>query len=191
MADKEKTTVIGQRTRVAGNIEGDEDLVVKGRVEGTIRLTETLRVEEGGIVQADVHVKSCIVSGVVVGDVTATESVHLTETCRMVGDIQSPRIVIVAGAAFRGKVDMGDMETERMSTRSSSKIPVVDRSGAKAPATPMPAKEDAPAKTVMVARPQTPTRPTTQGAVAPRIATARQPPPAPPALSGKRNIRKK
>ena len=103
----EKPTEIGANTRIHGDLEGEEDLIVHGRVEGSIRLTKALRVEKNGIVVANVNVKDCIVSGVVVGDVTASDSVNIADGGRMVGDINAPRVIIVAGAAFRGRVDMG------------------------------------------------------------------------------------
>jgi cytoskeletal protein CcmA (bactofilin family) len=181
MADK--TTVIGERTKVNGNLEGDEDLVVKGRVEGAVRLTKTLHVESGGAVVANVNVKDCVISGVVVGDVSATDSVHITDGGRMVGDINAPRVIIVAGAAFRGRVDMGDLDSERAARPRARAAPVevVDKTDGvqKAP----------------VARPTTMTR-ATAPAVAPRIASAAAggkalAPPAPPVPGGKKTIKKK
>src|ERR1041385_7138132 len=120
MAEREgKQTIIGQRSKVAGSLQGDEDLLVKGRVEGNIRLTKTLHVEAGGIVVADVNVKDCVVAGVVVGDITASDRVHIVDGGKMVGDINAPRVIIVAGAAFRGRVDMGDLESERPARKSA------------------------------------------------------------------------
>src|SRR5206468_3790975 len=98
-----------------GVVEADietQTITISGQVTGNIRLTKTLRVEAGGIVVADVNVKDCVVAGVVVGDVTASDSVHINDGGRMVGDINAPRVIIVAGASFRGRVDMGDMESE-------------------------------------------------------------------------------
>ena len=61
------------------------------------------------MVKANVAVKNAIVSGVVVGNINATESVELTQEGRMVGDIRAPRVIIVDGASFRGRVDMGEL----------------------------------------------------------------------------------
>jgi cytoskeletal protein CcmA (bactofilin family) len=187
----EKTTVIGERSKVSGNLEGDEDLLVKGRVEGTIRLTKTLHVEKNGIVVADVDVKDCVVSGVVVGDVTASDSVHITEGGRMVGDIKAPRVIIVAGAAFRGRVDMGDLdaESERRPARVRTEKPTLSRAEKAAAAGGDGASRPSP-------RPMALPRPASMAApVAPRIATAsgtKPPaPPAPPLPGGKRQIKKK
>ncbi|MFT3842971.1 MAG: polymer-forming cytoskeletal protein [Myxococcaceae bacterium] len=101
-------TVIGPSILISGKLSGDEDLTVRGRVEGELSLSRTLIVEPSGIVKANVAVKNAIVSGVVVGNINATESVELTQEGRMVGDIRSPRVIIVDGASFRGRVDMGN-----------------------------------------------------------------------------------
>jgi cytoskeletal protein CcmA (bactofilin family) len=88
MADKE--TVIGVETQVSGEIRGSEDLIVKGRVDGKIQLSHALVVEKGAIVQADVDVKSVDISGTLVGNIVAAESVRLQASARVVGDL-APR----------------------------------------------------------------------------------------------------
>lgn len=112
MADN-ASTIVGPSILINGNLQGDEDLTVLGRVEGNISLTRTLHVEESGIVKADIQVRNAVVSGVVVGNITATDSVEITDAGRMVGDIKAPRVIIVDGARFRGAVDMGDLDAPR------------------------------------------------------------------------------
>jgi len=111
----ESTTVIGERTTINGNLEGDEDLVVHGRVEGGISLKHTLTIEPTGVVVAEVQVRNAVVSGVMAGNITAEDAVHITAQGRMIGDIRAPRVIIVDGASFRGSVDMGDLDMPRSS----------------------------------------------------------------------------
>ena len=106
-------TVIGPSILISGKLTGDEDLTVRGRVEGELSLNRTLIVESSGVVKANVTVKNAVVSGVVVGNIQASESVELTHEGRMVGDIRSPRVIIVDGASFRGRVDMGELPPGR------------------------------------------------------------------------------
>jgi cytoskeletal protein CcmA (bactofilin family) len=108
----EATTIIGESILINGNLNGDEDLTVRGRVEGTVTLTKTLVVEPTGVVKAEVQVKNLVISGAVVGNVTATESVEITKEGRMVGDIAAPRVIIVDGATFRGRIDMGEVDVD-------------------------------------------------------------------------------
>jgi len=120
-------TVIGESILISGNLEGDEDLTIRGRVEGSVRLNRTLIVEASGIVKADVTVKDAIISGVVVGNVNASDSVQITAEGRMVGDLSAPRVIIVDGASFRGRVDMGDLDGSRPAgekVAGKTKLPV-------------------------------------------------------------------
>jgi len=111
MADT--STIVGQTMLIKGNLEGDEDLTVQGRIEGSLSLTKTLIIEPNGVVKADVSVANAVISGVMVGNLTASDSLEITDTGRMVGDIRAPRVIIVEGASVRGKVDMGDLEMPR------------------------------------------------------------------------------
>ncbi len=123
----EGTTIIGESILINGNLNGDEDLTVRGRVEGTVTLTKTLIVEPTGVVKAEVQVKSLVISGAVVGNVTATESVEITKDGRMVGDIAAPRVIIVDGASFRGRIDMGEVnvDAERPALARASSRPAL------------------------------------------------------------------
>src|SRR2546423_10540567 len=152
-------TVIGESILISGKLTGDEDLTVRGRVEGELTLTRTLIVETSGIVKANVAVKNAIVSGVVVGNINATESVELTREGRMVGDIRAPRVIIVDGASFRGRIDMGEVEPGRQ-LESRPARPVVRPAvrPAAAPARPAPVAAARP-----VGKPQPPPPPPPKG----------------------------
>ncbi len=172
------STVIGPSILISGKLTGDEDLTVRGRVEGEVSLTKTLIVEPSGIVKANVAVKNAIVSGVVVGNITATESVELTKEGRMVGDIRSPRVIIVDGASFRGRVDMGNAEPRAASDRPTTQRPLVRPTVRPAVAPPRPiAKPVAPPP----ARTSTTTTSTpARSNVAPPARAESKPPPPPP-----------
>ena len=75
------------------------------------------------MVKAEVQVKSCIISGALVGNVTATESIEITKEGRMVGDISAPRVVIVDGAGFRGRIDTGEVDVEEGAERPRWRAP--------------------------------------------------------------------
>ena len=154
MADKE--TVIGVETRISGEIRGGEDLVVKGRVDGKIQLTHVLTVDKGAIVQADVDVKSLDVSGTLVGNIVASESVRLHASARVVGDLASPRVVMEAGAAYRGRVDMGDIEAARAAVASRAVARPAASSSEAARVRPAPPRVASPPRTGAIAAKATP-----------------------------------
>src|SRR5258707_11388946 len=123
------STVIGESIVINGKLTGDEDLTVRGRLEGELSLTKTLIVEASGVVKANVEVKNAVVSGAVVGNIDAGESVELTKEGRMIGDIRSPRVILVDGASLRGRIDMGEVKGERSEkgARPARAVPVPAR----------------------------------------------------------------
>ena len=172
MATTDGTTIIGESILISGSLAGDEDLTVRGRVEGTLTLTRTLVVEPTGMVKAEVQVKNCIIAGVVVGNVTATESVEITKEGRMVGDIAAPRVIIVDGASFRGRIDMGEVDVgveRRPAAQARPAAPArpVARPAVLARPAPRPAAEPKKLeeKPVAAARPAVPPAPVAMGAV--------------------------
>jgi cytoskeletal protein CcmA (bactofilin family) len=107
MADfKDKCTIIGPTVAIRGKVKADEDLVIRGRIDASISSTKLVHVDKDGVVKANVEAESVLISGVVVGDITATARVELMGTARVVGDIASPLLVINDGARLRGKIDM-------------------------------------------------------------------------------------
>ena len=183
MAISEGSTIIGESILISGNLNGDEDLTVRGRVEGTLTLTKTLVVETTGVVKAEVQVKNCIISGAVVGNVTASESVEITKEGRMVGDIAAPRVIIVDGATFRGRIDMGEVEIEgerpalaRASSRAALRPPPAGRLPAAASASRNETEEKpAPAdKAPALLKPPAPPIPVAMGAVKRKVIVRRK-----------------
>jgi cytoskeletal protein CcmA (bactofilin family) len=174
-------TVIGPSILINGKLTGDEDLTVRGRVEGELSLTKTLIVEPSGVVKANVAVKNAVVSGVVVGNIQATESVELTHEGRMVGDIRSPRVIIVDGASFRGRIDMGELPPGRTLPERTTR-PQVRPSVRSLPAPPPrpPMAPPRPATAPSAAGPSA-RRPGGMPGIVRGDGTSRPPPPPPPA----------
>src|SRR5512145_688051 len=102
--------VIGSHTTLKGEITGDEDILVEGRVEGEIRISKDLRIGPGGAVKASVQAAAVVISGELTGDCTANVRVEIQATGRLFGNIRAPRVVIAEGATFRG---MSDMSTRK------------------------------------------------------------------------------
>ncbi|HVS02774.1 MAG TPA: polymer-forming cytoskeletal protein [Thermoanaerobaculia bacterium] len=105
-------TVIGAATVLKGDLLGEEDLVVEGRVEGTVRLPgRRLTVASGGRVEGQLLAAEVVVEGEVEGDLVAEQRAVLRAAGRMRGDIKAPSAVLEEGCRFHGSVDMGGAET--------------------------------------------------------------------------------
>jgi cytoskeletal protein CcmA (bactofilin family) len=101
-----KTSVLPAGARLMGEIEGRGDLLVAGHVEGPISVEGTVTIDEGAEVRGDVQATAIVVRGLLVGAATAKESVRVEPSGTVVGDARAPRVNIIDGARFRGRVQM-------------------------------------------------------------------------------------
>ena len=100
----ERRSVLGPTLRFHGHLEAEEDLVIEGHLEGSIRHSERVTIGRFANVRAEVHAQTIVVEGTVEGDLHATASVSVTESGTLRGDVHAPAITVVAGARFRGSV---------------------------------------------------------------------------------------
>src|SRR5918996_4663590 len=104
--ERRVTAWIGQGVVVEGRITSSQDLRIDGRVEGTIEVGDhLLTVGARAAVKANLVARSILISGAVIGNVTATDRLDLQATGSVEGDISSPRLVVADGAIINGKVD--------------------------------------------------------------------------------------
>lgn len=122
-APAERATV-GRSIVFRGDLSGEEDLVIQGRVEGSVNLGQhSVTVGPDGEVIASIVGRVVTVEGRVEGNIDGAEQVTLKSSSHVKGDITAPRVVLENGARFRGLVDMGDDEpgvTSRSSNASSA-----------------------------------------------------------------------
>jgi cytoskeletal protein CcmA (bactofilin family) len=97
---------VGKSVAFKGDLTSFEDMMIDGRVEGTIELPDhTLTIGPDADIRADIVARSVVVRGALKGTITAKDKVELRETASVDGDILSPRMVMADGAVFRGRVD--------------------------------------------------------------------------------------
>ncbi len=100
---------IGPSITIKGDVSGDEDLLIQGRIEGSVDLKlQSVTVGREGRVKANISGRIVTVEGEVEGDLRAQEQVILRGSARVQGDITAPRVVLEDGANFRGLVDMAE-----------------------------------------------------------------------------------
>jgi cytoskeletal protein CcmA (bactofilin family) len=107
MAVENSPARIGKTIVIRGEVQGKEDLIVDGRLEGTVNLAENrLTIGPDANVAADVTAKDVLVLGRVQGNVVASGRVELRAGCNLEGDIRALRLAVEDNAVFRGKVDL-------------------------------------------------------------------------------------
>ena len=98
---------IGKSIAIKGDLTGNEDLSIEGKVEGKVELPNNqLTIGANGVVKAEIHAKSVVVIGHVSGNVNGTERVEIQATGIVDGDVTSPRLVVAEGAVLNGSINM-------------------------------------------------------------------------------------
>ena len=100
----EDVTVIDTATTIVANITGAGDLVVRGRLQGTVSLQGKLQIEPGAEVQADVDVGEADIGGDLRGDLQCSGRVILRREGRVIGQLRAGRLVVEPGAIIQGEV---------------------------------------------------------------------------------------
>ncbi len=107
-------TTIGKGITIKGELVGDEDVKIEGRVIGKILLERNLIVGQAGVVEADVQAENINIGGKVTGNLVAQNRVEIVASGTMMGDIKAPKVIVAEGAHFKGNVDM---DTSRRSSK--------------------------------------------------------------------------
>ncbi len=100
--------VIASGLFLKGELRGEDDLIIEGRVEGEITLKKHLTIESTGVIIANVKTESFTIKGEMQGNMTASDRVEVTAGARVVGNIVAPRVVLADGARFKGHIEMPD-----------------------------------------------------------------------------------
>ena len=107
---KEKA-VVGPSIKIKGELTGEEDLMIQGRVEGRIELRKNnVTVGKKGSVQADIYGKIISVEGEVEGDLFGEEKIIVRKSGTVRGNMTAPRVNLEDGARFKGAIDMESKE---------------------------------------------------------------------------------
>jgi len=102
---------IGPSIFIKGDLTGDEDLVIEGRVEGRVDLKQNnVTIGHNGRVKADVFGRVVTIEGEVDGNVFAQEQAVLRQAGAIRGNITAPRVVLEDGSRFKGTIDMEPKE---------------------------------------------------------------------------------
>lgn len=103
----EEMANIGKSISIKGDLTGNEDIVIEGKVEGKVDLPNgQLTIGSNGTVKGEVHAKAVVVVGRVTGNVDGSERVEIQGSGTVEGDVRAPRLVVAEGAVLNGSIQM-------------------------------------------------------------------------------------
>lgn len=123
----EVETVVGPSVMVEGDFASEGNIIVKGTVAGSVHTSRHLSVEQGAKITANVRAGSAKVAGEVKGNMKIKESLELTSTAKIIGDIEVKTLVVEAGALVYGKVFMPGLEAAETKNVRSGRVPLAKK----------------------------------------------------------------
>ena len=101
------TAFIDQGSEFEGKLSFKDTVRIDGSFSGEISSDNTLIVGESGQIMATIKSVAVVISGLVEGDIHASEQIVLHKTAVVTGDLESPTVVMEEGATLNGCVRMG------------------------------------------------------------------------------------
>ena len=100
-------SVIGPTIEIKGELNAEENLLIQGRISGTINhKSKLLVIGAEGEIKANINGSRIVIEGSVEGDIHGSEATVIKSNAKMIGDLFSPRVGIEEGAKFKGSIDM-------------------------------------------------------------------------------------
>lgn len=110
----EVSVFLGGDSFLEGELNFSGQARLDGKFTGKISGEGTLLVGPAAHVQADIAARAVIISGEVVGDVTASERIEMRAPGRLKGNINAPLVMMDEGVLFEGHCSMaGDEAGDR------------------------------------------------------------------------------
>ncbi|MBU2416254.1 MAG: polymer-forming cytoskeletal protein [Patescibacteria group bacterium] len=99
-------TIIGQAIKVKGNFNGHGNVIVEGIIEGNLKTSGSVVINDKAKIFANVDAKSAKIGGEINGNVKITNHLQIMSSAKIVGDIECSSISIEQGAIINGKCVM-------------------------------------------------------------------------------------
>jgi cytoskeletal protein CcmA (bactofilin family) len=102
----EISAFLGKGTEFKGVLSFEGTIRVDGKIDGEVISKDTLIAGDGAFLQGEISVGTIISSGKVVGNINASQQVHLLAPANIQGNIKTPKLIIEEGVTFDGKCEM-------------------------------------------------------------------------------------
>ncbi len=105
MARQKEEKILDVNAAMKGSLVFSDpvNLRINGKFEGSLDTKGNLIIGEDAAVKANIIGEKVTVSGMVKGDIRATDTVKLLSSARVAGNIEAPKLSIEEGAVFNGK----------------------------------------------------------------------------------------
>ncbi len=107
-----KNSLIGKTIFIKGVVKADEEIIIEGKIDGSVKVGNKVIVGEKGDLKADIEANEVVIKGKVKGNINGSKRVEIIPGGYLKGNITSPKVVIADGAVFKGNISMGDNDED-------------------------------------------------------------------------------
>jgi cytoskeletal protein CcmA (bactofilin family) len=113
-------TVVGPSVKIQGDLNSEGNIKIEGQVTGKVKTTQSVYVNQGAKITADLNAGNAVIGGEVLGNLKVSGHLILQSTAKINGDINCQILRVEDGAQFSGKCIMGN------GNGNGKKAPVVE-----------------------------------------------------------------
>lgn len=134
MAKDEINAFLGAGTSYEGKLHFEGSVRIDGDFQGEVSSEGTLVIGQDAKVKGVIQVGQLVLSGNLRGTIEAREKVVLHRTAHLVGQVNTPCLVMEEGAVLEGQVNMGTLPAEALPASLEESAEGAESAGEPAPA---------------------------------------------------------
>jgi cytoskeletal protein CcmA (bactofilin family) len=96
-------SIIGEGTRFRGEFDLKGLLRIDGDFSGVIRTQDKVLISRNGRAECSIYARVVVIGGLVKGDIFAEERVEILSTGVVIGNIETPRLIVQDDVILHGK----------------------------------------------------------------------------------------
>lgn len=112
----EFATIIGADAQFKGELQFQGGVKIDGQFDGSITTSGKVFVSKTGKLRAEVKAGSLAIEGTIDGNVTAEDRCELRASCVLRGDLRAAKLLVVEGATFVGRCEVGPAAAQTATT---------------------------------------------------------------------------
>lgn len=98
--------IIGQNTKITGDIISEGDFRIDGNLDGTIKTDGRVIIGEAGFIKGKVECTNADVEGKFSGELLVTKTLTIKSTANITGDVVIGKLSVEPGATFNATCTM-------------------------------------------------------------------------------------
>jgi len=106
-------TILSPSTRILGDLNTDDEVVLSGTFEGTLRSSRSVQIANSGRLTGEIHAETVLVLGQVHGPIHAMDRIELQGGAVVNGDLSAQRVRIHDDVIFNGNCRITGAESAR------------------------------------------------------------------------------